>query len=267
MKTLKKLFLFFIAVTLLTGCFKVETTVKINKDGSGKIFQTILMSKTFIDMISQFASSFGDSTSSEEFSLFDEEEFKESAKDFGTGVQYISSEQLSLDGWEGFRLEYQFNDLNKIQLKPGPDDNISVSNRKQVEQEDPEYFFFKYINGEVPEVIISRPQIERDIDDEEKVEGGIKDELNEELLKMTEGMSIDISVEFEGEIVETNATYVEGSKITLVSVDLGEIVKNEDTLEILKNSQPGNLDDLQIFVEKNPGMKLELKKPVSVKFK
>jgi len=54
MKTLKKLFLFFIAVTLLSGCFKVETTVKINKNGSGKIFQSVLMSKTFVDMISQF---------------------------------------------------------------------------------------------------------------------------------------------------------------------------------------------------------------------
>ena len=58
MKTLKKLFFFFIAVTLLTGCFKVETTVKITKDGSGKIYQTILMSKTLVDMISQFAGSF-----------------------------------------------------------------------------------------------------------------------------------------------------------------------------------------------------------------
>ena len=267
MKTLKKLFLFFIAVTLLTGCFKVETTVKINKNGSGKIFQSVLMSKTFVDMISQFASSFGDSTETDEFSLFDEEEFKESAKDFGTGVNYIGSEQLSIDGWEGFKLEYEFDDLNNIHLKPGPDDNISVSNQKQEEQKDPEYFFFKYINGEIPEVIISRPKIEHSIEDEENVDEGIKDELNEEILKLTKGMSIDISVEFEGEIVESNATYVEGSKITLVSVDLGKMVKNEETLELLKYNQPGNIDDLQVFVEKNPGMKLEFITPVSVKFK
>ena len=84
MKTLKKLFLFFIAVALLTGCFKVETTVKINENGSGKIFQSVLMSKTFVDMICQFVSSFGDSTETDEFSLFNEEEFKESATDFGT---------------------------------------------------------------------------------------------------------------------------------------------------------------------------------------
>ena len=59
---------------------------------------------------------------------------------------------------------------------------------------------------------------------------GIKDELNEEILKLTEGMSIDISVEFDGEIVESNATYVEGSKITLVSVDLGKMLKTKKHL-------------------------------------
>jgi len=267
MKLLKRLLLFFIAVSLLTGCFKVETTVKINKDGSGTIFQTVMMSKTFVEMISQFADSFSDSSGTEDFSLFNEEEFIESAKEFGSGVQYVSSEPVIEDDWEGFRLEYQFSDLNNVHLKPGPDDNISVSNQKQEEQEEPEYFFFKYINGEIPEVIISRPKIEQSIEDEENVDEGIKDELNKEILKLAEGMSIDISVEFDGEIVETNATYVEGSKITLVSVDLGKMVKNEETLELLKNSQPSNIDDLQVFVEKYPGMKLELITPVSVKFK
>ncbi len=268
MKTLKKLFLFFITVTLLTGCFKVETTVKINKDGSGKIFQTVVMSKTFVEMISQFAGSLGDSSSTEEFSLFDEKEFKESANEFGSDVKYISGEYVSEDGWEGFRAEYAFDDLNKIRLEPSPDSKVSIGMEEQdVEKEDTEYYFFTFIKGEVPEVIIDRPEIEKDFDDEEiDVEGG-DDELNEEFLKLMEGMRVDIVLEFEGEIVETNATHVEGSRITLLSMDFGEIIKNKETLEMFNKSQPDKIEDLETFVEKIPGMKLELKKPVSVKFK
>ena len=50
-------------------------------------------------------------------------------------------------------------------------------------------------------------------------------------------------------------------------MDFGEIVKNKETLEMLKKSQPDEIEDLEVFVEKIPWMKLELKKPVSVKFK
>ena len=268
MQRLKILFLFLTAVTLLTGCFKVETTVKINKDGSGKIFQTVMMSKTFVEMISQFAGSFDDSSSTEEFSLFDEEKFIESAKEFGSGVKYVDGEHVSEDGWEGFRTEYTFDDLNKIRLEPEPDDKVSIGMEEQdVEEEDTEYYFFKFIKGDVAEVIIDRPEIEKDIDAEVTEVEGNNDEFNEVFLKMMEGMRIDIVLEFEGEIVETNATHVEGSKVTLLAMDFGEIVKNKETLEMLKKSQPDEIEDLEAFVEKIPGMKLEIKKPVSVKFK
>jgi len=269
MKRLKILFLFFIAATLLTGCFKVETTVKINKDGSGKIFQTVMMSKMFVEMISQFAGSFGDSSSTDEFSLFDEEKFIESAKEFGDGVQYVEGEYVSEDGWEGFRAEYTFDDLNKIRLEPEPDDKVSIGMEGQdvAEEENSEYYFFKFIEGDVAEVIIDRPEIKKDIDDVETEVEEINDEFSDVFLKMMDGMRIDITLEFEGEIVETNATHVEGSKVTLLAMDFGEIVKNKETLEMLKKSQPDEIEDLEVFVEKIPGMKLELKKPVSVKFK
>ena len=119
----------------------------------------------------------------------------------------------------------------------------------------------------MPEVIIDRPEIEPDFDDEETEVEGSNDELNEEFLKMMEGMRVDIALEFEGEIVETNATHVEGSRVTLLSVDFGEIVKNKETLEILKKNQPDNIEDFKAFLEKIHGMKIELKKQVSVKFK
>ena len=268
MKILKKLLLFFIAVMLLTSCIKVETTVKINKNGSGKIFQSVMMSKTFVEMISQFAGSFGDSSGTEEFSLFDEEEFKGAEKEFGSGVEYVGGEQVSNESWEGYIAEYSFDDLNKIRLEPEPDSKISIGTEEQQDEDkDEEYYFFKFIKGDIPEVIIDRPEIEHEFDNDEIEVEGSDDDFNDEFLKMMDGMRVDIAVEFEGEILETNATHVEGSRVTLLSVDFGELIKNKETLEMMKKSQPDKIEDLEAFVEKIPGMKLELKKPVSIIFK
>ncbi len=267
MKLFKTIFLLIIAVTFITGCIKVETKVKINKDGSGRIFETVIMSKIFAEMISQFAGSFGDSTDTEKFQLFDEKDFIESAKDFGSGVQFTGGESVSEDGWEGFKAEYSFDDLNKIRLEPAPNNIVSIGMEDQQVEENKEYFYFKFIKGDIPEVIISRPEIEKDFNREKTEAEDNSDEVNDEFFKLMEGMRVDVSLEFEGEIVESNATHVEGSTVTLLSMDIGKIVKNKETLEILKNSQPEEIEDMEVYVEKIPGMKLELKKHVTVKFK
>jgi len=60
-------------VLFFSGCLNIETKVIINKDGTGRIDEKVLMSRMFVDMLSSFAQSLGDSSETEEFSLFDEE--------------------------------------------------------------------------------------------------------------------------------------------------------------------------------------------------
>jgi hypothetical protein len=76
-----------------------------------------------------------------------------------------------------------------------------------------------------------------------------------------------ISLEFNGEIVETNASYVDDSKVTMLDIDFSEILKNKESLELFKKNPPDNLDEMKAIVENIPGMKVEFKKPVIVKFK
>jgi hypothetical protein len=273
MKIIKRLILFILPVLLFSGCLKIQTTVTVNKDGSGKIDEKVLMSKAFVSMISQFAQSFGDSSETEQFSLFDEDKIKNSSSDYGEGVSYVSSEQISTEDWEGFRAVYSFSDLNKIRLEPDPDEKLDVGMNSENAEEDEEYYFFKFIGGDIPEVIIDRPEIEADLtsnDDEEtdmEESGTEDDEMAEEFLKMMEGMSIQIAVEFAGEIVETNATYVEDSRLTLLEMNLSEMMKNKEEFKEFKNKEPDSIEEMKEFVEKFPGMKIEFQKPVRVKFK
>ena len=93
------------------------------------------------------------------------------------------------------------------------------------------------------------------------------EELDDNLVKMMDGMSMTISLEFKGEIVETNASFVDDSKITMLDIDFSELLKDKESLELFKNNPPDNLDELKAIVENIPGMNVEFKKPVIVKFK
>ena len=53
---------------------------------------------------------------------------------------------------------------------------------------------------------------------------------------MMEGMSIKVKVGIEGNIVNTNASYVDGSEVTLFQMDLSEMMKDKKTLKNLQTS-------------------------------
>ena len=129
----------------------------------------------------------------------------------------------------------------------------------------PVYYFFKFIKGDTPQLIIDRPDIgltdETDeYDDFEETEPS-NDQEDEEFMKMMEGMKVDISVEVDGEIVNTNATYVQGSKITMFEMDLTEMMKNKEVFKEFKKNEPDNIEEMKQYLEKLPGLKIEVEKP------
>jgi len=267
MKNIKHLFLLIISFALLSGCLQVDTTVYVNKDGTGTIEEKVLMSDAVVDMMNQFMSSFQDSANApEEFNLYKEEELKEKASGYGEGVEYISGEEIKNDGWQGYKAIYSFEDLNTITMETDP--NAKVELDKNEEGKKNEYFSFKFIRGDVSELIIDRPEIKPKItmDETGSEEENVDESLDDSFLKMMEGMKVQISLTFDGDIVETNATYVDGSHVKLLDIDFGELFKNKESLEMLKNNPPDNLEEMKEIVENVPGMKIELQKPVFIKF-
>ena len=273
MKKLKSILLYILLTMLFTGCLQVETKLKINKDGSGTINEKVLFSKTFVNMIKNFAQSFDDSSAAdtEEFSFFKEDDIKADAKNYGENVLYVSHELINTDKWEGYIAVYSFDDISKIKIKPDPDSKVEIGNEDMESPEEEEHYFFKFISGGTPELIIDRPEIElaSETEDEPAVEETEQndEEMGEEVLAMMKGMRISIAVEVDGEIVQTNATYVDGSKLTLFEMDLTEMMKNKEAFKEFKAKEPKNIEEMKEFLEKFQGMKIEIEKPVSVKFK
>jgi hypothetical protein len=253
------------------GCLQVETTLKVNKDGSGNINEKVLFSKTFVNMLKDFAEAFQDSTSTEEFSMFSEEEIIANAKDYGENVVYVSYKKLDNENWEGYQATYSFDDITKIKISPSPDSKVDMGDEAAENEQEEEYYFFKFVKGNTPQLIIDRPVIElndetnENNDSEDSVQSD--EEAGEEFVKMMEDMKIDIAVEVEGEIINTNATYVQGSRVTLFQMDFSEMMKNKEGFEEFKKNEPKNIDEMKKYLEKLPGIKLEVEKPVTINFK
>ncbi len=260
----------FATAVLFNGCIQIETTLFINKDGSGTINERVVMSKAFVNMLKDFARSFQDSTSTEEFTLFKDDEIIDDAKNYGADVNYVSHNFISDENWEGYTAIYSFNDVSKIKISPDPDDKVEVGMGDEETGQAKEFYYFSFIQGDIAELIIDRPEIEKDKGESEEIEQDeteeINDEIGDEFLEMMDGMSIKIKVGVDGNIVNTNASYVDGSEVTLFQMDFSEMMKDKDNFKEFTNKEPKNLDEMKEFLEKFPSMKIEIEKPIKIKF-
>jgi hypothetical protein len=260
----------FAAAIFFNGCIQIETKLFVKKDGSGIISERVVMSKTFVNMLKEFAQSFQDTTSADEFVLFNDEEIIDDAKSYGPDVSYVSHEFINDDKWEGYTAVYSFNDVSKVKLTPDPEDKVEVGMAEEKNGQAKDYYYFSFVKGDVAELIIDRPEFKTDKSGWEESEQDetqeVDDQLGDEFLGVMEGMSIKVKVGIEGNIVNTNASYVDGSEITLFQMDLSEMMKNKDNFKEFTNKQPKNVDEMQEFLEKFPSLKLEIEKPVKIEF-
>jgi uncharacterized protein YcfJ len=125
MKKIFKPFIILLASFSLIGCIQIETKVNVNKDGSGTVEETVLMSNQMVQMLNEFITGFSsDTVEAEEFNLFNEEDLKERESDLGEGVKMISGSEYKTDDQQGYKVTYSFPDLNKIKIDQSPDSRI-----------------------------------------------------------------------------------------------------------------------------------------------
>lgn len=80
-------------------------------------------------------------------------------------------------------------------------------------------------------------------------------------------MKVRIVVQIDGAIETTNATYRDGSKITLVDLDFNKILEKPAVFEKVSGTQPQTIEEMKTLVQGIEGLKMELIDPVMVKFR
>ena len=275
MKKLLISLLIFSVVLAIAGCIDVKTKIKVNKDGSGTIEETMLMSSEMVQMMKQFMSGFGaDSTNTQEFNLYNEEELKNKASDYGEGVQFLSGKELKRDGREGYAAIYSFADLNKLRFDQNPDskmpEGVEAAEQEPVQKE---YITFKFDRNDGSEITINMPPTSKE---SEKTDSTIDtgdtstDSLNtgdlSKLTAMLKDFNISLVVETDGEIKETNASYVDKSSVTLFDLNFNLLLNDPEKLKALKKINAGNIEEVKDLLKDVTGIKIETNNPVKIKF-
>ncbi len=271
MKTLTKILLLLFSALVITSCLDVHYKVKLNPDGSGTIEEKFMMGKEIVEMLGSFAA-MGDTTESEGFNLFDEDKLKKEAAEIGAGVTYASGTAIDNEKGSGYLAVYAFKDINKIKIKQDPSDKIDVPGMTSEEGEKKEEFTFSFKEGNPSVLTIVLPKEESINEETEELEfehsedSSDANNMNEEFIELFKSFKIKVDVELQGEVVEADASFLDGNVLTLFEMNFAELFERPEKLEELKKYNPKSLNETSELLKDIPGFKFETKEKITVKF-
>jgi hypothetical protein len=262
----------------LTGCLQSDTVISIKPDGSGTLKETFLMNKMFVQqmqaMMQQMVGEMGEpeqgapaKAGEKSFDLFDEAKLRAKASELGEGVSYISGKKVTTETLEGYQAVYAFKDINKLKLNQNPGDNVpsAPGEQKSASDKKKEFIEFRFTKGAPSSLIIKMPSAKTDPAEnkvQEETEKPKPDEqqekqMMEQMRMMFQDMKIAMSIDVQGSLVETNATHVEGSRITLMEMDFGKLLAMPEKFKEFSMAQPETLEETKKFMEMIPGIKVD----------
>jgi len=272
MKKLASWILPFLAAFLLAGCLETTTLVRVDKNGGGTIEERVVISDSFMQILNSMSENA--QTETQEAQTLDEEELEARAARMGEGVSLQSTEKLTTEKGKGFMAVFQFQDINKVRINQNPGENVPTTAQalggQEVEQE---YIQFRFTKGSPNTLVILAPKLQPK--EKTEAEGEKKASEQEEdstvmmdmLRQIYQDMRIGMAVEVQGTIVDSNAAYREGSRITLMEVNFGTLLQDEETFKRLVTADPQSLEETKALIKNSPGMKVDLQEEIRVRFK
>ncbi|MCP4267329.1 MAG: hypothetical protein GY777_17450 [Candidatus Brocadiaceae bacterium] len=278
----------------LVGCLQNKTVVKLNPDGSGTLEETVMVSKSFIkqmddmakSMISQMSAGMGQAGQKDGqvehkpngFNIFDETKLTKKANEMGEGVTYLSGEKVSSDKFEGYKAIYNFTDINKLSINQNPSDKVSLGQggNATMTVKKREDITFRFASGEESELTIRMPKPESKKKTGPSKPGSTQniqanDQQTEMMMNrmkmMLDGMKIAMSIEVQGDIIETNATHREGSRITLMEMDFSKLLQLPDQFKKFAQANATSLMETKKLLKNIPGIKVDLNEEITLKIK
>lgn len=259
---------------LLLGCFEVSTVIKVKPDGSGTVEETVLMGPSMMMMVQMAAQTVQEGQKGkppEKFSLFKEDSLKKRAATMGPGVTFVSAQPLKEGDREGFKALYRFKDIEQLKVSLNPTDIMPSAGEKPGEApKKQEPILFMFIKGAMRTLLIIMPQQEfKEKSSQTKDAKPQQVDSAQNLLAMQmflKDLKISIAVEVEGSVVETNASFAEGPKVTLMEVDFGKLLTDPEKLKKLSDLSPQSVEEAKFLMKEFPGMKIETNKITRVVF-
>lgn len=255
---------------VLPGCLQNETTIHLNKDGSGTLVDQTLLGGQMLAMLDQMAAlGGGDANADPIAEMFSEDKAKARAANLGEGVTFTKSETISENGSKGARVTYSFKDINQLKIAPG--DGMSDMSpmgaglAPAAKKADP--INFNYADGKLV-IKMPRPDEEDMANVDEADTADMTNPQAQEMMKQMMGdMKIALKMVIEPGIAESNATNQDGNTITLMEMEMGKILEKPETFEKLSKVDQKDPAAAMEALKDIEGVKFEAREEVTVTLK
>jgi hypothetical protein len=263
------------SVLSLTACLNTSTIIRVAADGSGTIEQTILVNPKAIE--NAFAGmgfkAKGGSSSSSSMKTLSEADMREAAGKLGTGVTLVSVTPVKQpSGFEGVSTKFAFDDIARLQtedfLMPGPASEMSASGAR-------DRIGFTLTRTPQGTSVLTATFDEtpgkssKNSAKSGKGGPGLDDPEALALVKVLfKGFRIGVDLEVIGTIVRTDADYVNGKRVTLAEIDIGQLLLEGKKLESLDKvlSPDASIAKVRPYLKDIKGLKIN-KPVVTIEFR
>ncbi|MCB1739657.1 MAG: hypothetical protein KDK91_04755 [Gammaproteobacteria bacterium] len=295
MTKLRGLLSVFVILGMLSGCMHVETVVRVNPDGTGEVRETMIMGQELVNMTRQMSKGLGGAEGKDgDTGLYDRADLEAKAKTMGEGARLVDVQPARNENGEGYVATYAFDDINTLSVSqsPGEPGGQGATGKSQAKPAQMIRFSMPpagedgarvlAINipskgsageqaggqrGEKPGKLGNDAQAPRAAPPKTAADAEMDKAAMNMMKQMFKGMRMNLAVEVDGEILETNASYVEGSRITLIDVEFDRLLDDAEKLARLASGEPDNIDAIKSMLSGVSGLRAELEPSVTVRFK
>jgi hypothetical protein len=264
---------------LLGGCLNSTTVINVKADGSGTIEQTLLMNKQAMAQLQQLTGAAGRGSAAKKGGPFDEQSLRSAASAMGDGVTFVSATPLNTDDAEGTRAVYAFTDITKLRLEQKPSSPGGTATPLGIpsgNSSDNLMFRFARSPAGNPRVTVVFPEAKLDAarkaaqaqQGQATPSGKAADPMQAAALAMMKpmlnGLKISILLQPAGKILKTNSPFVIGQQVTLLEMDLGQLLGDDTMLQKLQSA--ASLEEIKAALKDVKGAKINPDREVSVEF-
>jgi hypothetical protein len=168
---------------------------------------------------------------------------------------------MSQGGFEGVKAIYAFDDISAIRVDQDPNIAGSPNQMAAAKNENPVTFKFARQGGNSVLTVAFNEQARAGTaspDSAPSAPENIDPAMVQMMKSMFQGFKVAIDLEVEGKIIKTNADYVNGSRITLLEIDMASLLDDEAKLRALQSKiKPGaSIADVKPYLKDVKGVKI-----------
>jgi len=251
----------------LSGCIEVNQTVTVKKDGSGTIVDENVMGAQMVAMMAGLGGGGAPGAPDPMAKMYDEAQYKAKAAKYGEGVEFVKLEKVERNGGKGVKVHYKYADLNKLSFEPGGgmDEVGNIMPGPGGAAPKPKSAPWKMTIKD-GKLTITMPDVPEGIEKPDVPEGGVQD-LPPEAAAMFAGMRMTTTLVIDSGILKTNATHVDGNKITLMDIKMDEVLQNPEALKAMAGVDMKDRKAMEQALKNVKGVKMETQKTIEVLIK